>query len=282
MIVVLRLMQVQLRSSVYFGRLSSLGLLGVLLGGLLAGCVTETKHSVYTKEFSTDVAVQARVDAAMEYLRKNDTDNAVRHLRIAHELDSRSAVVNNGLALTFQVSGEKALAEKHYKAALRADRSLTSARNNYAVFLYSEERYPEACRQMRQVIKDTLYVGRSDAFHNLGQCEMRLGNMEEAQEYFVRALALNRNHTGTMLELAEINLSLGNYVQAQRYFEAFDSRAEQNPRSLFMGIQLAEQFGQNDAQASYALALKNLYPHSVEYLRYKKESGNNAANRATQ
>ena len=252
----------------------------VMIG--LTGCVTETKHSVYTNEYSRDAAVQARVNAAMEYLRKGDTDNAIRHLRAAHDLDKRSATVNNGLALAFQVTGEMSLAEKHYKAALRADSNLTAARNNYAVFLYGEERYPEACRHMRRVIDDTLYEKRADAFHNLGQCELRLGNTDAAEEAFTRALALNRGHSGAMLELADINLRQGSFVEAMRYYQQFDARSEQNARSLYVGIQLAEQFNEADTRASYALALKNLYPHSAEYLRYKKESSNDATNRATQ
>ena len=236
---------------------------------VLPGCVTETHNSIYTKEFSEEAAVQSRVDAAMEYLRQGNTDGAIRHLRAAYEMDKRSAAVNNGLALAFQITGEKALAEQHYKSALRANRDMTAARNNYAVFLYGEGRYAEACRHMRRVIKDTLYEGRADAFHNLGQCELRVGNVEEAEEAFTRSLALNRAHTGSMLELADINLSQGKYAQAMRYYQLFDSQSEQSARSLYVGIQLAEKFDEEDSRASYALALKNLYPHSEEYLRYK-------------
>lgn len=254
---------------------SALMMIGALL---LSACVTETQHSAYTKEVSKDSAVQSHVNAGMEYLAKGDSENALRHLKNAHDRDPKSPVVQNGLALAFQMSGENELAEKHYKAALRADSNMTMARNNYGVFLYREGRYPEACKQMRLVIKDSLYDGRTSAFQNLGQCELKLGNLEEAEEAFERALAMNRMHSPAMLELADINMQQGEYVTAQNYYTTYKSLAEQNARSLYIGIQLADYFDDEDKRASYALALKNMYPYSEEYLRYKNETNNEPTN----
>ena len=245
----------------------------------LTACVTETTHSVYTKEVTLDSAVQSHVDAAMAYIQVGDHENAIRHLKKANELDSRSPAMHNGLALAFQMSGETELAEKHYKAALRGDSKMTSARNNYAVFLYAEKRYPEACHQMRKVMDDTLYQGRADAFANLGKCETRLGNPEAAEAAFKRAIALNRSHGFALLELASINVSQGEYVTAKKYYQAFDALDGQNARSLYVGIQLADYFGDEDDRASYALALKSLYPHSEEYIRYKQETANDTTHR---
>jgi type IV pilus assembly protein PilF len=39
-------------------------------------------------------------------------------------------------------------------------------------------------------------------------------------------------------------------------------------------VRLADKFGDRNAQASYALALKNLYPRSEEYLEYVSVYGN--------
>lgn len=256
---------------------STARLAGALLSAmLLAACVTETHHSVYSKEVTKDSAIQSHVDASMEYLRKGDTENAIRHLSSARAIDKKSPVVNNGLALAFQMSGEKELAEKHYKEALRSDSRMTSARNNYAVFLYGEERYAEACKQMRKVMDDSLYEGRADAFQNLGQCELRLGNLEAAEEAFERAIALSRMQTPALLELANINLQQGDYTAAQNYYKTYRMAGQQSARSLYIGIKLADYFDDEDERASYALALKNMYPHSEEYIRYKNENSDDA------
>ncbi len=262
-----------LRNFLPVGSKLALLLLGLLL---VTGCVTETENSLYSTEVTTEGAVQAHVDAAMEYLRMGDTELAIRHLKQAYELDHNSPVVNNGLALAFQMSGEKELAEKHYKAALRADSNMTMARNNYAVFLYGEERYPEACKQMRKVIDDALYDGRADAFQNLGRCELKLGDLDAAEKAFKRAIALNRMQVPALLELAYINLQQGEYAEAQNYYRKYRMTGPQSARSLYIGIQLADFFEEEDKQASYVLALKNMYPYSEEYIRYKNEHGNDA------
>lgn len=247
----------------------------ILLGmAALSGCVTETQHSVYSKEVTKESAVQSHVDAAMEYLRNGDTENATRHLRDAYEIDKKSPAVNNGLALAFQMSGENELAEKHYKAALRADSKMTMARNNYAVFLYREGRYPEACKQMRKVIDDTLYEGRADSFQNLGQCELKLGKLDAAKEAFERTVALNRRKATAWLELAFINIEQGDYVTARRHYDRFRELGQSSARGLYIGIILSDYFEEDDQQASYALALKNLFPYSEEYDRYRVEYGN--------
>ena len=246
----------------------------VLLAALgLGGCVTETQ-SAYTKEVTTEDAVQSHVNAAMKYLRQGDTENAMRHLKSAYDRDPDSAEVHNGMALVFQVTGEKELAEEHYKDALRADRDMTSARNNYAVFLYGEGRYPEACKQMRRVIEDTLYEGRASAFQNLGQCELKLGELEAAENAFERAFALNRRQPQVLLELSNVNIQQGDYVTAQKYYSQYRQLGPKSARSLYIGIQLADYFEDEDGRASLALALKNMYPTSEEYVRYRNEQGN--------
>ena len=153
---------------------------------------------------------------------------------------------------------------------------MTMARNNYAVFLYREERYPEACKQMRKVIDDTLYDGRADAFQNLGRCELKLDNLDAAEEAFERSVSLNRTQVSAVLELAYINLQQGEYAVAQNYYRKYRMTGQQSARSLYIGIQLADYFEEEDKRASYALALKNMYPYSEEYILYKNEHGKNA------
>ena len=61
-----------------------------------------------------------------------------------------------------------------------------------------------------------------------------------------------------------------NYAQSKRYLDQYSRLAPQNsPRSLWLGIRIERIFGNKDKEASYALALRNLYPYSNEYLKYQ-------------
>lgn len=241
---------------------------------MLAGCVTET-GTVYSQEVVSEDAAQSHVNAAMSYLRDGDSENALRHLRKALEINPKSATVHNGLAYAFQLSGENALAEKHYKTALSLDSSNTTARNNYAYFLYSKGDYKKAKKQLELVVQDTLYARRVNAFFLMGQCNLRLADLDGAEAAFARAASLDRLFTPAILEMADINLQKKKYPQAQRYYDSYKALVkQQTARSLYIGIQLAGYFEDEDALASYSLALKNLYPKSEEYVRYREESGN--------
>ena len=78
--------------------------------------------------------------------------------------------------MVYQSTGENALAEAQFQAALKADPSLSRARNNYAAFLYSQGRFVEAEREFDRVTGDTLYSGRPMAFVNSGLESIAVGS----------------------------------------------------------------------------------------------------------
>ena len=60
----------------------------------------------------------------------------------------------------YQSTGEFEMAENQFRAALKVEPTLSSARNNYAAFLYSQGRFIEAEREFYRVTEDTLYSVR--------------------------------------------------------------------------------------------------------------------------
>ena len=120
------------------------------------------------------------------------------------------------------------------------------------------------------VVTDTLYESRPQAFINLGLCRRRLGDDDGARVAFTRALAMNRTSTISMLELAHIEFDAGNWREAERQMEYYKRFARrQSPRALWLGIRLSRELQDGDAEASYALALRNLYPESQEFQAYQ-------------
>ena len=59
------------------------------------------------------------------------------------------------------------------------------------------------------------------------------------------------------------------YSAAKRYLDQYLAIAKSSPKSLWLGIRIERIFNNKDKEASYILALKNLYPYSKEYLEYK-------------
>lgn len=246
---------------------------GALLFCLLAlsACVS-TGNSALGSNADRDAALKTSVQLARTYLGEGNWEAAKRHLRTALEIDKRNAEVHEALALVFQNTGELELAEEHFQRAIRIDRDFSRARNNYGVFLYQEQRYQDAKEQLEYVVEDILYENRRLAFINLGRCYRQLEELDAAERAFRRAWLMDKKSPIALLELAEVNFITGQVGQARQHYEDYRVQVEQqqSARGLWLGIRIARAYEDRNAVASYALALRNLYPKSPEYFHYLK------------
>lgn len=237
---------------------------GTVLAGcviFLTGCVTTTTAP---QPAPTDERVQARLDLARGYMETGEFDRARPALNRALELDPRSPEANVLMGLLNESENDYVLAERHYKTALEAAPTNPQALNNYGSFLFSRERYEEAVRVLRRLVEDADYRARSQAYENLGLAELKVGEVDQAEDAFKRAVRLNFAQTRSSLELADIAFAQGDYSAAQEYYDSFRTQARQSPRSLCLGMKLSAKAGNTDQVASYALALNNLFPNSNE------------------
>jgi type IV pilus assembly protein PilF len=237
---------------------------------LLTGCISTTE-SVFTDPYSPEKALDARVELARQYIGEGNWEAAKRNLQLAYDIDPKNAYVYEAFALVYQSTGEFELAEENFEMALEINPDFPRARNNYAAFLFSQQRYDAAEEQLELVVKDTLYTGRPRAFVNLGLCRVQLFNPEGAEEAFVRALAMDRTNSIALLEMAELRFNAGDYRNAGQYYGTYNTVVrQQSARALWLGVRLARESGNQNDESSYALALANRYPNSIEFEAYKR------------
>lgn len=240
---------------------------GLFLFGL-AGCVT-TEETVFTEKASPEKTLEKRVELARKYIGQGDWENAKRNLQEASAIDPKNAEVHEAFALVYQSTGEYGFAEESYKTAIKIDKNFSRARNNYAVFLFSQQRYEDAEKQLEFVVQDPLYNARPRAFINLGLCRLQLFDPTGAEDAFRRALSMDRGNTMALLEVAELRYNADDIPNASRYFETYRrSVRQQSSRALWLGIRISRKQGDLNAEGSYVLALTNLYPNSGEYQAY--------------
>lgn len=240
---------------------------GLLLVLLLAGCAGLPSGAPRSE------VVDNHVRLGLAYLKEGNREAARRHLLRAIDLDPRSAEANHGMALLLVADTEYELADEHFRRALAARPDFTSARNNYAVFLYERGKLEEAYRQYKRASEDLGYSGRPQVFHGLGVVAARLGRREEARAAWEKAIALRPAFALPYLELAEYHFEAGEVARARRYLEAFDRRASPVPRSLWLWVRIADRLGDRDLLASKGLALTKLFPASLEARRYREQYG---------
>jgi type IV pilus assembly protein PilF len=244
----------------------------LLLG--ISACVTETTGG-FNVEVSREKALQDYLALARGYLEQGDLNSAKRHLNNAIDLDRNNAEVHGIWGLVYAREGETTLADNSFQRSLRINSRNSQTRNNYAAFLFANNRYQDAYRQLQIVVDDTGYPARSQAFENLGFAALQLGRMEDAERAFSRAIQLNANQARSSLELASLNLAKQNNQQAAEFYRNYLTLIEfynvgHNARSLWVGIQLA--VAQNDAATRQNLAslLESGFSNSPEYQLYRQ------------
>ena len=241
----------------------------LLLAGL-TGCVSTGTVDPLKTEEGRQQARDAYIQLGIGYVQQGTASRAKTPLRKALELDPRSADAHAALALVFQTEMENELADKHYREAL-ASRRDARILNNYGSFLFEQKRYAEALERFTQASEDNLYPERARVFQNMGMTALKLNQPEQAEKYFTRALRLDSRQPGALLELALMAYDAKHYVPAKAYYDSYSQLAEQNARSLLLGIRLADIHGDRDRAASLALQLKRLYPGTAEYQQYLSE-----------
>jgi type IV pilus assembly protein PilF len=236
----------------------------------LGGCITTTTGG-FTEKASPEAALERRVELARNYIGEGNWKDAKRNLTLAANIDPDNAEVLEAFALVYQSTGEFELAEENFEKAIAAQKDFSRARNNYAAFLYAQSRYEEAEVQLEYVVQDTLYEARPQAYVNLGLCRLQLFDSPGAERAFVRSLSMDRSNRIALLETALLRFEAADYDAASRYYDSYRNLTrQQSSRGLWLGVRLAGETGDLNAQSSYAMALRNLYPQSAEYEAYQR------------
>ena len=276
-------LQVMLFLEFEFGRSLSRKLARVLavllLSGALSCCVTTTTGG-FMVDASEERAATDYIQLALAYFDNRDMPGARRHVNNALDIDNGISDAYMVLAMIFQREGDLDLADSNYQRAISLDKDNSSARNNYAAMLFSQERFRESYEQLERVANDTSYEGRSLVFEGLGRSALRLGRQEEAKAAFQRALQLNENLFIAPLELALIYFDQEDYPRARQYYQNYLTtiaflQLPHTPGALLAGIQIEGYFQNKEFVENFSLVLSTLYPTSPEYQRFQRLSDAN-------
>jgi len=237
---------------------------------LLVGCISTT-DSRFANNTNEQEALRKFTELGLLYIQKGNTVEAMPPLKRALEIDPKSPDVNAALAMLFQIEKDNLLAKKYFEKALQYSDGVnqTRIRNNYAGFLFKADRLIDACEELRLASEDAFYDKRSQVFENLGVCYQRLGKNVEALKAYEHAVNIDDTRPRATLEASYLQFNRNNFILSNEYHVSYQRMVRyrmtnNTPKSLWLGIQLARQEGDQNAEASYALKLRNLFPGSPE------------------
>ena len=232
---------------------------------LMFGCETTptgNSSSVYNE---TALASRARshTDLGAAYYQQGKLEIALDEFNRAVEIDPTYSQAHNGLGLVYAALNEDAKADASFKRAIQAQPGSSEAHNNYGSFLCAHKRYDESITQFLEAVKNPLYSTPNLAYANAGICSVRKNDTKNAEVYLNKALQIEPLTYSAAYQLADIQFKRGDVTTAQKTLQNA-LIGSPSPETLWLGIRIARVQGDKDAEASYALQLRQQYPNAEQ------------------
>lgn len=233
----------------------------VLLVILLAGCASQSANNRLDTQKRDSARIHTELGAG--YFSQNQIAIALEEFTEASRIDPGYPMAHNGLGMVYSALGEDAKADASFKRAISLDPVNAESRNNYGTFLCSRNRIDESISQFMEAVKNPLYTTKDIAYLNAGICSLRKQDVDNAENYFQKALQVQPLLHRASYELALIQFNRNKFGLAREYLQT-PLIGNPTPEMLWLAIRVERHLGDKDAVASYALELRRNYPDSEQ------------------
>lgn len=238
--------------------------LAVTLGLALTGCVST---SVLETSPASNEAAQLNLQLGIGYIQTGRFDVAQEKLKKALEYNSTLVEAHNALAILYEETGEKTLADREYQMAVQKAPEYALARTNYGRFLCANGKANEGEGQFLLAIADPELKNADAAYAGAGTCARALEATDRAGQYFRKALEINPFSTAALFEFASLSHEQGENEQARQLLQRYHNVASYSPASLWLGISVEKALGDRQIRQEYERLLLSKFADSQEARR---------------
>ncbi|MCZ6525337.1 MAG: type IV pilus biogenesis/stability protein PilW [Gammaproteobacteria bacterium] len=238
-------------------------LLLLLLIFALPAC-NQTGNSTIRPKTTTNEATISNIHLGVEYMRRGEFEQALTKLERAREADPGYYGVYNVLGVLYQRLGDPKQAERYFKKAIRLNANDSATLNNYGQFLCQTDRPDEAEQTFLRAADNPLYETPEIAITNAGLCASLNGQPNTAERYFRQALSLNPTIPIALIRMSQLSYEHAKYLSARAYLQRYLAITKHNAKTLWLGIRIEQNLGDDNAISSYSLLLRNNFPDSDE------------------
>ncbi|UXY14256.1 type IV pilus biogenesis/stability protein PilW [Chitiniphilus purpureus] len=218
---------------------------------------------------ANDAAV-LRTQLAAGYFQRGQYGVAIDEAKRALAVNPKYAEAYNVLGLIYAELKEEGKARDHFLKALSLSPDNPDINHNYGWFLCERAQYEEGILYYLNALKNPLYANPDKTLVNAGQCALKSGKPQAAQDYFERALRYRQDNLQARLWLVELGLKLGDPVLAKRYYAELQKRLPESAESLWLGVRVARMAADQETETRLAAQLRRQFPESVEALKLKE------------
>lgn len=226
---------------------------------LLAGCSSNEKKPVTNQEKS-EVLRQLGV----RYLTLGMPAVAIQKLDRALELDADNPQLHNAIGVAYQRLQKDKEARYHFEKSLSLAPDNVDTLNNYGLYLCERHENAQGMEYLRRAVDSPVNSTRWQALTNKGKCSLALGQKDQAELNFKKALLLQPSYMPALLAMAEIKYINAEYMSARAFLERFNSanNSALNAQALFLGVKIEQSLGDEDMAEQYKNKLFKHFPDS--------------------
>lgn len=166
------------------------------------------------------------------------------------------------------------LAEDSFRRALQINPRDPDALHNYGWFACTQGRHAEAIQMFTQALASPVYGGRAKTLMLQGTCQLRMGQLPEAESSFSRSYELDPSNPFVGFNLAKLKFQRGEYKKAQFVIRRINNSELANAETYWLGIKVERQLHDNEAAGQLAQQLQRRYPRSKEWDAYQRGAFN--------
>lgn len=231
----------------------------LVLSSLLFACGGSVQEEIDTQKIA-----ETNLQLAMGYLKQGRTEASLVKLNKALEAEPEYAPAHSTIAIVYQQLGDLETAENHFRKALSLKPQDGATHNNFAVLLCQTRKFEEAEKHFLIALKSRYYNTPAQAYENLGICAMQKPDVIAAEKHFRRALQIAPRLPTALLMMAKVSLENKRYMSGRAYLQRFAEVSGESASSLWLGIQIETQLGDESAVHEYSNKLSRHFPDSDE------------------
>ncbi|HEY0974558.1 MAG TPA: type IV pilus biogenesis/stability protein PilW [Solimonas sp.] len=237
--------------------LSILALAAVAL--MLSACASSPKMS----KSSLAEAARLNTRVGIDYAQKGQYTAALDRLQKALKQDEAYAGAHGAIAFVYQALAVPAKAERHYRRALALDGEDPVLKNNFGVFLCSQNKADEAQRYFIEAANSRHYGTPASAWTNAGVC-LRDRDPVRAEQYLREALRVEPQASEALAQLAVLSFKQKNFLSARAFLQRYDLSQRATAELLYVATRTEVELGDQAAAEQYAERLSKEFPMSSE------------------
>jgi len=221
-------------------------------------------------------AAQYNLELGVGYLRKGELQMALDKLKKAVEQDPSLADAHMALGFLYEQIDEPGNAEKHMRRAAKLAPDDPQVLNAFAVMQCQHGSTEEALKTFSRAAGIPLNRSPEAAYTNAGVCARDGGMLDEADQYFRKALAKNPSYDEALLQLASLNFERQDYFSARAFIERFLQGNKATAEALMLGVRIETAMANTSIGNDYAARLLREFPDSPEarQLLEQRRNGN--------